>query len=162
MIGKRGHGRDPVRVCVRRGRNAEGKGKPRVPNIGNRRGAVIRLLPEEPARFNPDMLEALCRRIGETRAEAEVARALERISTTVAALDTLATDADAALLAAALRSLIRDADIIGMVTLARVSRSVLCCLGSGDRLAYCATLARLERVGRRSIHAVWDLEDLSG
>jgi hypothetical protein len=35
------------------------------------------------------MLESLCRRIGETRAEAEVARALERISTTLAALDTL-------------------------------------------------------------------------
>jgi hypothetical protein len=35
------------------------------------------------------MLESLCRRIGETRAEAEVARALERISTTLSALETL-------------------------------------------------------------------------
>ena len=162
MSGNRGHGRDPVRVCVRRGRNGEDRGKPRVLNIRDRRGSVISLCPEEPARFNPDMLEALCRRIGETRAEAEVARALERISTTLAALDTLATDADAALLGAAMRSLIRDADMIGMVTLARVSRSVLSCLESGDRLAYSATLARLERVGRRSIHAVWELEDLSG
>jgi hypothetical protein len=38
-------------------------------------------------------------RIGETRAEAEVARALERISTTLSALETLSDDA-AALLAA--------------------------------------------------------------
>jgi hypothetical protein len=41
------------------------------------------------------MLESLCIRIGETRAEAEVARALDRISATVVALDTLSADADA-------------------------------------------------------------------
>jgi hypothetical protein len=108
------------------------------------------------------MLESLCRRIGETRAEAEVARALERISTTLSALDTLDRDADTSLMAAALRSLIRDADMIGMISLARVSRGVLSCLGSGDALGYAATLARLLRVGERSIHAVWELEDLSG
>lgn len=162
MIGDRGHDRGPVRVCLRRGRKRHKTGDLPPGDGGDVPVPVIRLRPAEPARFNPDVLESLCRRIGETRAEAEVARALERISTTVSALALLAREAEAALMAAALRSLIRDADMIGMVTLARVARSVLSCLGSGDRLAYAATLARLERVGERSIHAVWELEDLSG
>ena len=65
-------------------------------------------------------------------------------------------------LAAALAAVIRDAQLIGMATLARVGRHVLDCLDSGDPTALAATLARLDRIGDRSIHAVWDLEDLSG
>ena len=166
MTRKRGHERGPLRVRLRRGfKRRVGAPEPSVrdrPGHPERNGAVVRLRSEEPARFNPDMLETLCHRIGETRAEAEVARALDRISATVSALDTLATEADSSLLAAALRSLIRDADLIGMTTLSRVARDVLSCKFGGDGLAYSATLARLVRVGERSIHAVWDLEDLSG
>lgn len=126
------------------------------------RAAVGRLQPEEPARFDPDSLEALCRRIGETRAEAEVARALERISTTLATLDRLKSAEGERHLGNALRALVRDAELIGMTTLARVARSVLDSRAAGDGIAFSATLARLERVGDRSMLAVWDLEDLSG
>jgi hypothetical protein len=166
MTGKRGQNRGPLRVRLRRGPRRRG-GAGDASQCGNLGGTaegstVTALRPEEPARFNPDMLESLCIRIGETRAEAEVARALDRISATVVALNTLSADADASLMAAALRSLIRDAELIGMTTLSRVGRDVLSCLVNDDRLAYAATLARLVRVGERSIHAVWDLEDLSG
>jgi hypothetical protein len=162
MSGDQGQDRGPVRVSLRRGQSKRDGKDARPETIDDPRCAVTPLRPEEPARFNPDTLESLCRRIGETRAEAEVARALERISTTLAALDTLEEEADSTLMAATLRSLVRDADMIGMVTLARVSRNVLACLGTSDSRAYSATLARLSRVGDRSMLSVWELEDLSG
>jgi hypothetical protein len=123
---------------------------------------VTELRPEEPARFNPEKLEDLCRQIGEARAEAEVARALERISMTLAALPSLRDGSERPLLRAAVTSLVRDADLIGMATLARVARHVLDALEGGDGVALSSTVARLSRVGDRSIHAVWELEDLSG
>jgi hypothetical protein len=162
MSRDQGHDRGPVRVCLRRGqKNGGGTGTLRRATHGPQDG-VLTLRPSEPACFNPDTLESLCRRIGEIRAEAEVARALERISTTLTAMDTLVEEADTSVFAATLRSLVRDADLIGMITLARVSRNVLDCLGSGDTRAYAATLSRLARVGERSMLSVWDLEDRSG
>ncbi|NKX44986.1 hypothetical protein [Roseicyclus persicicus] len=125
--------------------------------------AGITLLPlGEPARFNPGQLEKLCDRLGELHAEAEVALALERLSARLAEVGRLAPGGDLAALEPALAALVSDAQMIGMATLAAVGRHVLDCLGAGDPTALAATLARLERVGDRSIHAVWDLEDLSG
>jgi hypothetical protein len=127
------------------------------------RAGITELPLEEPARFNPGQLEQLCARMGEIRAEAEVAHALQRLSTLlaeVAMLRHVGGPRDA--LEEVLSALVRDAQLIGMATLARVGRHVLDCLDSGDATALAATLARLDRIGDRSIHAVWDLEDLSG
>ena len=125
------------------------------------RRPVTSLRPVESARFDPERLEDLCRRIGEIRAEREVARALDRIATTLDALPRLVSEGDSAVLRAALATLGRDADRIGMATLARVAGDVLRCLETGDTVALAATSARLSRVGDRSIHAIWELEDLS-
>ncbi|MEM7722984.1 MAG: hypothetical protein AAF376_11470 [Pseudomonadota bacterium] len=114
----------------------------------------------EPARFNPAQLEALCARVGEVRAETEVAFALDRISTQLMALTPTANGGDGKELQVLLRKLVDDANLIGMATLARVAQDVLNCLATGDATAFAATFARLDRVGDRSIHAVWDLEDL--
>jgi len=125
--------------------------------------AVVTELPlGEPARFNPEQLEYLCNRMGEIRAEAEVARALERIAQTLSGLGAAEAGGHMAYLRLSLGDLMRDADLIGMSTLARVARDVLDCDRAGDRTAFRATLARLHRVGERSVHAVWDLDDLSG
>jgi hypothetical protein len=128
---------------------------------GNAARSVTELCPEEPARFNPEKLEKLCRQIGEARAEVEVARALERISEALATLPKLSR-ADPAQLRVTACVLVRDADLIGMATLARVAHHVIEALDQGDAVALTATTARLMRVGDRSIHAVWELEDLSG
>jgi len=69
---------------------------------------------EEPARFDPDRLEGLCRDIGETQAEYDVAVGLERIM---------------------------------------IARQDMAAIG--------ATLARLRRVGERSVYAIYDIEDMS-
>lgn len=123
---------------------------------------VAELRPEEPARFDPDTLEDLCHKIGEARAEAEVARALRRISDALASLPPPEHAGDAVTLNATVGALCRDADRIGMASVARVANQVLDCLARNDGRALSATLARLSRVGHRSLHAVWELEDLSG
>lgn len=121
---------------------------------------VSRLRPEEPARFNPERLEHLCDEIGEIRAEHEVASALQAINLhlqTIRRLHPVGAD-----LLRPVRNLATASDRIGMATLARVARDVLVCIGSGDQVALAATHARLLRVGERSIHAIWDLEDVTG
>lgn len=125
--------------------------------------AVITELPlGEPARFNPGQLEKLCDRLGELRAEAEVAFALDRLSALLDEVARLGRNGNRQQLDEVLAALVRDAHLIGMATLARAGRQVLDCLDTGDPTALAATLARLDRVGDRSIHAIWDLEDLSG
>lgn len=126
------------------------------------RPVITELRVEEPARFNPEKLEDLCKRIGDTQAEAEVALALERIAAFLDTLPEVTARCTVAELASALDAVIADADLIGMATLGRVTRDVRACLDSGDTVALAATLSRLDRVGDRSIHAVWDLEDASG
>lgn len=121
---------------------------------------ITEIAPEEPARFNPERLEELCLKIGEVRAEAEVALALHRISEVLPKIEALLrTDKDA--FAKEINQIAKDAELIGMATLARVARNVLDSFTSANHVALSATLARLDRVGERSIHAVWDLEDLS-
>jgi len=123
---------------------------------------VTELPLEEPARFNPGQLEDLCNQMGEERAEAEVADALERLSSQMTKISVAQAMGDADRLEPPLCALVADAQLIGMATLAQVGRDVLTCLDRGDPIALSATLARLERIGDRSIHAVWDFEDLSG
>lgn len=122
--------------------------------------SVTAIAPEEPARFNPECLEELCLKIGEVRAEAEVAQALHRISEVLPTVDAL-TRSDDKCFVVAIGQIAQDAEMIGMATLSRVARSVLDSHANGDQTALAATLARLDRVGERSIHAVWDLEDLT-
>lgn len=121
---------------------------------------VSRLRPEEPARFNPERLEHLCAEIGEIRAEHEVASALQAINGHLQEIRRL--DPGGGDVVRPVRILAATSDRIGMATLARVARDVLACIGSGDPVALAATHARLLRVGERSIHAIWDLEDVSG
>lgn len=121
---------------------------------------ITEITPEEPARFNPERLEELCHKIGEVRAEAEVALALHRISESLPTLQAMRHD-DGPAFAVAIAQVAKDAELIGMATLARVAGNVLDSYTTGNQVALAATMSRLDRVGDRSIHAVWDLEDLS-
>ncbi len=116
---------------------------------------------DESAGFDPDRLEALCADVGEVRAEAEVAQALDRIGRLLEKIDGHAPKITRSDLAGVLRQLIAASDLIGMSTLARVSRDVAQCLDGRDPVALSATLSRLRRIGERSILAVWDLDNLS-
>ncbi|WJY22390.1 hypothetical protein QTA57_04435 [Fontisubflavum oceani] len=122
--------------------------------------AILRL--DEPARFNPDQLEKLCTELGEVRAESEVADALGVIGKLLQDVENLDQGQHPHGLGQPVRHLIAASDRIGMATLARAARNVEMAQASGDAVALSATLARLQRVGERSILAIWDLEDLSG
>ncbi|WP_375551222.1 hypothetical protein [Rhodophyticola porphyridii] len=124
--------------------------------------SVTILRVEEPARFNPDRLEKLCAELGEVQAESEVANALGEIGVLLERIAAVGDRHCIAQLAGFLGKLISASDKIGMATLARVARDVEASYARGDAVALAATLARLQRVGERSILAVWDLEDLSG
>lgn len=123
--------------------------------------AVVTALPlDEPARFNPGQLELLCERIGEIGAEAEVAAALDRITAALGRLGAQGCPVFVPGLRPLVAQIARDAQLIGMASLARVAGDVLSCLDTGDRVGAAATLARLDRVGDRSVHAIWDFEDV--
>lgn len=126
------------------------------------RAEITQLPLGEPARFNPGQLENLCDRLGDLRAEAEVAQALDRLAALLEEVARMGRNGDATALEQVLAALVHDAHLIGMATLAGVGRDVLECLASGDPTALAATTARLARVGDRSMHAIWDLDDLSG
>lgn len=113
----------------------------------------------EVARFDPARLEELCREVGEARAETEAAEALSTIGQLLRRIDPEANPMSDAEFAEKIDTLRTAADRIGMSTLARVSQDVRDCLDRGDPVAFGATLARLFRVGDRSIHAIFDLDD---
>lgn len=122
---------------------------------------VTALLLDEPARFNPGQLEQLCERIGEISAEAEVANALNRITIALDELHEVPRGWPDPALRPVIERVARDAHLIGMASLARVAGDVVQCIDTGDGVALAATLARLDRIGDRSVHAVWDFEDAS-
>jgi len=113
----------------------------------------------EVARFDPARLEKLCREKGEAKAEAEAAEALSVIGKLLRNMAPDANGANNGQLARYIDTLQNSADRIGMSTLARVAGDVRTCIESGDHVALSATLARLHRVGDRSIHAIFDLDD---
>lgn len=113
----------------------------------------------EVARFDPARLEQLCREKGEAQAETEAAEALSVISQLLRNMGADAMQLDDAELREYVDNLRTASDRIGMSTLARVAGDVRDCLDNGDQPALAATLARLYRVGDRSIHAIFDLDD---
>ncbi|MEL6533120.1 MAG: hypothetical protein AAFN09_11875 [Pseudomonadota bacterium] len=120
--------------------------------------SVCELIHDETARFDPRRLERLCVEIGEDRAEHQAAEALDRINRALKGIERLGETQHRARLMARLAELIEASDKIGMSTLGRVARDVRYCARKADPNALAATLCRLERVGDRSIHAIFDLE----
>lgn len=113
----------------------------------------------EVARFDPSRLEQLCREKGESQAETEAAEALSVIGRLLRNMGAEANKLNDTELRDYIETLQRSADRIGMSTLARVAHDVWQCLDTGDQVALAATLSRLYRVGDRSIHAIFDLDD---
>ncbi|MBF9029431.1 hypothetical protein HKCCE3408_03380 [Rhodobacterales bacterium HKCCE3408] len=122
---------------------------------------VILVQSAEAARFDPTRLESLCITKGELQAETEAAEALDCINRLLEEVSPAAAPLGRMRLIARIDALIASADKIGMCTLTRVARDVRACLATNDPVALAATLARLSRVGERSMYAIFDLEDQS-
>lgn len=115
----------------------------------------------EQVRVDADKLGQLYAQLGDRGAEDVVCRAMEELAARLGHADQHYRSADHAALRKNARSLAAIADQVGMHLLARVAQDVIGCVDSGDAVALGAVLARLVRVGERSLFAVWDLQDMS-
>lgn len=115
---------------------------------------------KEPVRLDAEVLEALCGELGPVSAEAIISGALEELAVRLSDLAPLYRADRLGELARIAQSLTGIASQIGLHTLARVARDVCHCAIVGDRTALAATLCRLERIGDRSLVAIWDHEDV--
>lgn len=116
---------------------------------------------DEGVRLDPDRLVALYSDLGEAGAEQVVCRALEELAARLAEIQRFVGEGDRASMTRSARLLIKVAEQIGMLTFARVAGDLLRATEADDPAAQGATLARLIRIGDRSLSAVWDLRDLT-
>ncbi|EAU46873.1 hypothetical protein [Salipiger bermudensis] len=122
---------------------------------------VARLSLAEPASVDPDRLAQLYERFGAQRGEDLVCRAMEELAFRLGQAGRLYEAGDRLELRRCAGILAALADEIGMTALRRVAESVAFCIDSADAVALSAVLARMARVGERSLYAIWDLQDLT-
>ena len=116
---------------------------------------------EEGVRLNPDPLVALYSELGESGAERVICRAMEELAARLSDMMRHADEGGSDALVRSARLLGKVADQIGMATLAQVAMDVVRTTEAGDLTSQAATLARLVRIGDRSLTAVWDLHDMT-
>lgn len=112
-------------------------------------------------RLDPDRLGALYSQLGEVGAEHLICRAMEELAVRMAHCERLHRQSDWLELRKSARSLVAIADQIGMHMLSRVATDVTMAIDDNNTVAIASTLARLLRIGERSLTAIWDSQDLS-
>lgn len=117
---------------------------------------------EEVVRLNPDRVRALYAELGEEGAECVVERAMQEMAVRLGAMERDWRRGDIEGLARHARSVGRLAAEVGMASLARVAADVAATAAAADLTACAATLARLLRIGDRSLASIWDLRDIPG
>lgn len=116
---------------------------------------------DEGVRLDPNCLVALYSELGEAGAEQVVCKAMEELSARLTEMQRFADEGRTPALVRSARLLIKVAEQIGMLSFARVAGDVLAAAEAGDAAGQAATLARLVRIGDRSLNAVWDLRDMT-
>lgn len=122
---------------------------------------VTMLKQDETVRLDAERLEELYLQLGEAGAEDVVCRALEELAVRLSHTERCYREMRLEELRKSARSLIAIAEQIGMQLLAQVAKDVTVCVDEDDGIALAATLARLLRIGERSLSEVWDLQDMS-
>ncbi len=115
----------------------------------------------EKVQMDAEKVTKLFARLGDGAAEEAICRAMEELAARLMAAQTALVTGDMVRVAKAARGMIGIAEEVGLVSLARVASDVAFCAGERDPAAAAATLARLERVGDKSMTGIWDLRDLS-
>ncbi len=122
---------------------------------------VITLEQKESVRLDPERLNGLCRQLGDSNALDVLCRTVEELAVRLSNCERHWRQRDWTGLRKCARSLIAISEQVGMTALARVAGDVAQTVDTGDAVATGATLARLIRVGERSLTAIWDQQDLS-
>lgn len=111
--------------------------------------------------MDPGQIETLCTDLGRNAAEDVVCRAMEELAQRLCLLQQQAQSGPREDLHKGLRALAAISHQIGMCSFSKVAQDVMVCIELGDTVAEAATLARLARIGERSLHALWDLNEFS-
>ncbi len=123
--------------------------------------AISVLIFDEKIGPNSDRLAELYAQLGEAGAQDVVGRAMEELAVRLARLEGAYRANNASLLRKGAIGLVGIAEQVGMQRLADVARDVRNCVAENDPIALSATVARLLRIGDRSLTAIWDLQDMS-
>lgn len=122
---------------------------------------VSALRHEEGVRLDPDRIGALYGELGHAAAESVVCRAMEELAVRISDIRRFHEAGDVEAVQRSGRLLAKVAEQVGMTSLARVAADVCDSAEMRDPAALGATVARLVRIGDRSLTAIWDLQDLS-
>ncbi|MCX8507494.1 MAG: hypothetical protein ORN49_01215 [Rhodobacteraceae bacterium] len=116
---------------------------------------------EEGVRLEADPLVALVSELGAGAAEQRICRAMTDLEARLTLVQRRGDEGRTDLMAAEARQVAAQAWNMGLASLARVAHDVANTAEAGDHPALAATVARLVRVGERSLAAVWELRDLT-
>ncbi|MFV2035143.1 MAG: hypothetical protein ACC631_08555 [Halocynthiibacter sp.] len=116
---------------------------------------------EEVVRLNPDRLTELYVRLGDHGAEEVICRAMEELAVLLADIQAVFAEVSPEILQKAAVGVAELAEHVGLTSLARVALDVDYCLHMGNVTAISATMARMIRIGKKSLTAVWDSRDMS-
>ncbi|MDQ2094125.1 hypothetical protein [Rhodalgimonas zhirmunskyi] len=119
------------------------------------------LAQNEAAGLDSEKLEALYRQLGDSSAEDVVCRAMEELALRLSQVERYFRANEIDEMRKGARSIAAIAEQIGMAALSRVAQQLHQCASTNDTVAQAAVLARLIRVGERSLMEIWELQDLS-
>ena len=133
--------------------------------VVNRKGEIVVevtvLAQNETVRVDSEKLEGLYRQLGDINAEDIVCRAMEELAVRLAQVERCYRQGRSEEMHKSARLIVAIGEQIGMYVLARVARDLIACIDIDDEIALAAVLARLIRIGERSLAEIWDLQDLS-
>lgn len=112
---------------------------------------------DEGVRLNSDAIMALFAELGEAAAEKVIYRAADELAARLAELLRFADKNQSEAMVRSARLLAKVAEQLGMTILAEVAYDVVTSTEAGDTPAQAATIARLVRIGDRSLSAIWAL-----
>ena len=115
---------------------------------------VAALAVAEPVSIDETRLQGIVNQLGDAAAGGLIRLTLEQMALAVQALRVEAGGPDAVAIQA--QRLSRLAWQVGLVTLAGVAVDIADCAQAGDPVALQATLARMERVAKRSLTEIWE------
>lgn len=117
---------------------------------------------DEPVNLDPDRIVVLYAELGQVAAERVLSAAMEDLAVHLVAIQMAVLDRQEQVILRGLDELGRLARQVGMRVLSQVARDLADCVTREDAVAQAAVLARLVRIGDRSLTAVWDLQDMRG
>ena len=112
---------------------------------------IVRLIPQEKIRHDPEAMAAIYRNLGATLADRVISRALAELALTLSAAVQMVDDHELREFPRQMQRLRGLADNLGMQSLSRAAMSCKQCLEDGDGAAFSAVWQRLMRITERSL-----------